>query len=192
MSSFEIAARSLMGTVFLISSLSKTRSRESYQDFANSLAQMRVVPLALEGLATRAVVIAEFAVWALLAVPTAQAGRLGQILAAGLLAAFTVGISQTVRRRSPVACRCFGDSGTSVGVRHIVRNALLAAVALSCLLVPAPGSASAGKAMVAALVGLVTGLVTTALDEIFTLFRPITETDTSRSSTRFPTEPQES
>ncbi|MFJ1805758.1 MULTISPECIES: MauE/DoxX family redox-associated membrane protein [unclassified Streptomyces] len=192
MSSFEIAARSLIGTVFLISSVSKARSRESYQDFAHSLAQMRVVPLALEGSATRLVVIAEFAVWALLAVPTAQAGWMGQLLAAGLLAAFTVGILRTVRRRSPVTCPCFGVSSTPLGGRHIVRNALLTGVALSSLLVPASGPASAGKALVAALVGLVMGLVTAVLDEIFALFQPITENDTSRSSTRFPIEPQES
>ncbi|MCX4400010.1 hypothetical protein OG887_44160 (plasmid) [Streptomyces sp. NBC_00053] len=191
MSSFEIAARSLIGTVFLISSLSKARSRGAYRDFANSLAQMRLVPLALEGLAARVVVIAEFAVWVLLAVPTAQTAWMGQFLAVGLLAAFAVGISQTMGQRSPVTCRCFGVSSTPVGGWHIVRNALLASVALSCLLVPASSSVSLGKAMVAALVGLVMGLLTTVLDEIFALFQPITEIDTREPSARFPIEPQE-
>ncbi|MEU6097841.1 MauE/DoxX family redox-associated membrane protein [Streptomyces sp. NPDC047079] len=188
----EIAARSLIGTVFLISSLSKARSREAYQHFAHSLARMRVVPLALEGLTTRAVVIAEFAVWALLAVPTAQAGRLGQLLATWLLAVFTVGIAQTMRRRSAVACRCFGASATPLGVRHLARNALLATVALSCLLAPVSGSASAGEGAVAAVAGLAMGLVTAALDEIFALFRPLSDVDASGSSAHFPTESQES
>ncbi|MHB9863460.1 MauE/DoxX family redox-associated membrane protein [Streptomyces sp. YIM S03343] len=192
MSSFEIAARSLIGTVFLISSLSKARSREAYRDFADSLARIRAVPAAAEGLAARAVVAAEFAVWVLLAVPTARAWRLGQFLALWLLAAFTVAIARTMRRRSPVACGCFGASAAPVGFRHIARNALLAAVALSCLLAPVSGSASVGEAAVAALAGLAMGLVTTVLDEIFALFRPLTDIDASRSSPRFPIEPQES
>ncbi|MEU2281570.1 MauE/DoxX family redox-associated membrane protein [Streptomyces sp. NPDC013178] len=192
MTSLEIAARSLIGTVFLISSLSKARSRAAYQDFAHSLARMRVVPPALQGLAAPAVVTAEFAVWALLAVPTAQAGTLGQLLATSLLAAFTVGIARTVRRRSAVTCRCFGASATPVGVRHIARNALLVVVALSCLLAPVSGSASAGEAAVAALAGLAMGLVTAALDEILALFRPLTDIEADGSSTRFPIEPRES
>ncbi|MEU9165447.1 MauE/DoxX family redox-associated membrane protein [Streptomyces sp. NPDC048424] len=185
MSSFEIAVRSLIGTVFLVSSLSKARNRAAYRGFVRSLAHMRVGPPALDEPTARTVLAAEFATWMLLAVPTAPAGRLGLLLATLLLAAFTFGIARTLRRRSPVACNCFGLSTTPVGGRHLVRNVLLAAVALGCLLAPAArGPAGAGHVLVAAIAGLVTGLVTTALDEIVALLRPLPDTGTSRAPVR--------
>ncbi|MFB7178220.1 MauE/DoxX family redox-associated membrane protein [Streptomyces sp. NPDC056257] len=185
MSSFEIAVRSLLGTVFLVSSLSKARDRAAYRGFVRSLAHMRVGPPALDEPAARAVLAAEFATWTLLAVPVGPAGRLGLLLATLLLAAFTFGIVRTLRRRSPVACNCFGLSTTLVGARHAVRNVLLAAAALGCLAAPAAGGpAGAGHLLVAALAGLVTGLVTTALDEIVALFRPLPDTRTPRAPVR--------
>ncbi|MEU9086085.1 MauE/DoxX family redox-associated membrane protein [Streptomyces sp. NPDC048357] len=185
MSSFEIAVRSLLGTVFLVSSLSKARDRAAYRGFVRSLAHMRVVPPALDEPAARAVLAAEFATWMLLVVPAGPAGRLGLLLATLLLAAFTFGIARTLRRRSPVACNCFGPSATPVGRRHVVRNVLLAAAALGCLLAPAAGGpAGAGHVLVAAVAGLVTGLVTTALDEIVALFRPLPDTRASRAPVR--------
>ncbi|MFE6836496.1 MauE/DoxX family redox-associated membrane protein [Streptomyces sp. NPDC057705] len=185
MSSFEIAVRSLIGTVFLVSSLSKARNRAAYRGFVRSLAHMRIGPPALDEPTARAVLTAEFATWTLLAVPTRTAGRLGLLLAALLLAAFTFGIARTLRRRSPVACNCFGLSATPVGARHVVRNLLLAAVAVGCLLAPAArGPAGPGHVLVAVLAGLAAGLVTTALDEITALFRPLPDGGTSRAPVR--------
>jgi hypothetical protein len=74
-----------------------------------------------------AVVGVEVAVAVLLAVPATA--RAGLVLAVVLLSAFTVAIAAALRRGETASCNCFGRSTTPMGVRHLVRNALLLTVA---------------------------------------------------------------
>ncbi|MFF0470174.1 MauE/DoxX family redox-associated membrane protein [Micromonospora zamorensis] len=164
----DIALRCLIGVVFLSATFGKVRSRASWREFVASLAAMRVVPTRLVPATAGAVGLAEAAVPVLL---LPQTGRLGHVLAALLLVAFSSGIVVTLRRRQRVACRCFGAAGAPLGRRHLLRNGLLITAALFGV---AAGSASGGVApagvAVAAVAGAVGGLLFVWFDDITDLF----------------------
>jgi hypothetical protein len=90
-----------------------------------------------------AVVTAEAAAALLLVI----APRAGFLAAAALLAGFTLVLGRPLRRGQPVACRCFGASDAPVGVRHLVRNALLLLVAVGGLSGPTPAAPTAAGAV---------------------------------------------
>lgn len=105
-----------------------------------------------------AVICAEAAVVVLIALP--GTARLGLAAAAALLAAFAVAIGVGLRRGVGAPCPCFGTTGAPLGAAHLVRNALLTAIALTGALAAqttAPTGAAAG-----ALTGLLTGSPTGA------------------------------
>jgi hypothetical protein len=117
----------LLIVVFAFSAAAKLTGKGAFAAFR--LATARLVP-ALRGLArplSVAVVGAEAAVAVLLAVPATA--RAGLVLALVLLTAFTVAIAAALRRGETASCNCFGRSPTPMGVRHLVRNALLLTVA---------------------------------------------------------------
>ncbi|MEU9338867.1 MauE/DoxX family redox-associated membrane protein [Streptomyces sp. NPDC048290] len=176
MAHLALALRCLIGIVFLVSSLSKVVSGRRFQDFADSLRTMDVLPARLVPAAARAVVLAEFAVWVLLVIgPTA-----GFVLATGLLAAFTLGITSAVRRGVYAPCQCFGTSVRPLGPRHVVRNAVLtagAAVGASAALVP--GEMRPAGAAVAVLAGVCCAGPVLLLDDLLDLFRPMSRSHES-------------
>jgi hypothetical protein len=53
----------------------------------------------------------------------------GLVVAAVVLAAFTVGTFMAARSQGAVPCQCFGPSSVPLGMPHAVRNALLCAAA---------------------------------------------------------------
>nr|BFE60911.1 methylamine utilization protein MauE [Dactylosporangium thailandense] len=168
----EVAARLLVATVFVVALAGKVGSRRAYTAFADSLRQMRVVPPRLVAPAAAGSVAAEVAVVALLLVPARWAAVAGFVIAAGLLAVFAGAIALSLRTGSRAPCRCFGASTTPLGRGHIVRNAVLVAIALAGLAAAAGGSAIAVPgAIVAGGAGLVVGIVVTAYDDIAALFR---------------------
>ncbi|WFB10374.1 hypothetical protein LRS74_27550 [Streptomyces sp. LX-29] len=169
-----IGIRCLIGTVFLVSSFSKVAGRGAFAAFTTSIRDMGLLPRALVRPAAWAVVIAEFAVWALLAVPAPVPAAVGFVIALGLLVAFAIGITAVVRRGVRAPCRCFGVSATPLGPRHVVRNILLAvASALGAVAVFSTGALQVAGVAVAVPCGLLLGGLTVALDDLFVLFQPV-------------------
>lgn len=165
---------SLIGFVFLAASVSKWWGRDTFRQFATSLRDMRVLPAGLVPPIAVFVVVAESAVWMLLAMPVAITAVTGLVLATGLLAAFAGGIGSVLRRGVRASCRCFGPSATPFAVHHVVRNVALACLAVLGLLAwIRPGEASAGGAVVAIASGLLLGGVITVLDDLVDLFQPV-------------------
>jgi len=169
----EIAARLLIGVVFVIALAGKVNGAAAYRAFVLSLRRMEVLPDARLGGAARGSLLAEGAIVVLMAVPLRSAGVAGFALAAGLLTVFAAAIAASLRRGNRAPCRCFGASSTPLGPGHIARNAVLVAVALVGLVAAArPGTASVAGGVVAAFAGLVAGLVVTMYDDIAALWSP--------------------
>ncbi|MDO3687524.1 MauE/DoxX family redox-associated membrane protein [Micromonospora sp. C28ISP2-4] len=165
----DIALRCLIGVVFLAATYGKVHSRVSWREFVASLAAMRVVPARLVPAVAGVVGLAEAAVPVLLLVPPTR--RLGHVLAALLLVAFSSGIIITLSRRQRVACRCFGATGAPLGRRHLLRNGLLiAAAAVGVAAAGATGEVAPAGVAVAAVAGAVSGLLFVWFDDITDLF----------------------
>ncbi|GAA2230076.1 hypothetical protein GCM10010232_15470 [Streptomyces amakusaensis] len=176
-----IGARCLLGAVFLAAVLGKVAGRGSFGAFVASVRALRVLRPGLARPVALGVLSAECAVSVLLLAPLpAPAVTAGFLAAAGLLAVFAAGIVRALRRGTAAPCRCFGASAVPLGVRHLVRNAVLAAVAALGVLAalrPGPvgtvGTVDPGGAAAAVLAGLALGALTAALDDIAELFRPV-------------------
>ncbi|MGW0792790.1 MauE/DoxX family redox-associated membrane protein [Streptomyces sp. NPDC002911] len=173
----EFAVRVLIATVFLSAAVGKVRSRQSFTVFAASLGQLRVLPGAVTRAAAVAVVAAEWLVCSLVLMPWTRLAGVGLTLAAALLVVFAIAIACAVARGTRAVCRCFGSgSRDPLGVRHIVRNVLLAGLAacaagMSLLRGTAP--AEPWALGVSALAGLLAGGCVAAFDVIVELFRPV-------------------
>ncbi|MET8221599.1 MauE/DoxX family redox-associated membrane protein [Streptomyces hirsutus] len=167
-------ARGLLGLVFLGSVIGKLTGRSEFTTFVDSIRALGVVPPVLVHPVARAVIAGEAAVCVLMAVPVRGGVTAGFLVAAFLLTAFIAGIAAAVRRGATTPCRCFGPSSTPLGIPHIVRNAVLCAVAVAgALAVPVGADARPGGAMVAGIAGLFAGAVVTQFDHLLTLFRPL-------------------
>jgi hypothetical protein len=169
-----IGIRCLIGALFLASAISKVSTRGAFGAFVSSVRGMRLLPPGRARPVAIVVVVAEFGVCVLLAVPVAAATVAGFMVAAGLLAVFAIGITVAIGRGARVPCRCFGASTTPLGPRHVARDAGLAAVAVAGAVVAlSTGPVHAGGAAVAALAGLLLGGLVLAIDDIVELFLPI-------------------
>jgi hypothetical protein len=105
-------------------------------------------------------------------IPTATPAIVGHLLAAALLAAFTVVLIRARRRAPGLACHCFGAGTAPVAGRHVVRNLLLlAAVALGAS-GPAGAVNPAGFAL-CLLVAAVSVAAVALLDDLAALLRPL-------------------
>ncbi|HEX5596095.1 MAG TPA: MauE/DoxX family redox-associated membrane protein [Micromonosporaceae bacterium] len=163
------ACQGLLAVVFLASAGSKLRSGQALRAFASSLAAMRLVRGAFAQPVAVAVALAEAVVMALVAAPPTR--HAGFAVAAALLAVLTTGVVVVLARGAAAPCRCFGTSAAPLSRRHLVRNVLLAAVAVIGLVAPVGHPPLAG-AIIALLGGALTGLLVTALDDLVTLFAP--------------------
>lgn len=170
-----VAARCLIGVVFVLSAAGKLRSRTAFAEFARSgraltgaLLGGRPIGRAAGLWLGVAVVTAEVAVVALLAV-TATA-RAGFALAVALLLAFTAGLLAEMRRGTSVPCRCFGASGTPIGRRHIVRNAALITLSVAGFAAGSVAGPSLLPHPAAVAAGAVLALVVARLDDLVELF----------------------
>jgi hypothetical protein len=117
----DIACRACLILVFAVAAFGKLRSRTGYREFAASLR-----PLGAER-AAPAVAAAEVAIVILLLFPFGW----GYALGFGLLGVFIGGIALALRSRQPVACNCFGAGGSQLDRTHLVRNGLLALIAVT-------------------------------------------------------------
>ncbi|MFJ3925249.1 MauE/DoxX family redox-associated membrane protein [Streptomyces sp. NPDC090022] len=168
-------SRGCLLLVFALSVHGKVRSRRAFEEFTDSV---RTLAPAFAGRARPAaalVVAAEAVAATALAVP--GSGALGLALGAVLLAAFTVVVAAALRAGTGAACRCFGRSSTPLSRVHLVRNAVLFAVAgygLAATVLAGPGTGAPAAAVVPALgAGAVLGLPAAVLDDLVGLFRPL-------------------
>ncbi|TDV56244.1 MauE/DoxX family redox-associated membrane protein [Actinophytocola oryzae] len=168
----------LLIVVFAFSAETKLTGRGAFAEFR--LATARLVP-AFRGLAgplSVAVVGVEVTTAVLLAVPATA--RVGLVLALALLGAFTVAVAAALRRGETASCNCFGRSTTPMGARHLVRNALLLAVAGIGLLGGRGGAEVPGLALAGAS-AVVLAVLVLNLDALTDLFAttPVPERTTS-------------
>jgi len=123
MTALDLVCRAALCVVLLTAATSKLGAR-AVAELAGTLGAF-AVPARLRPATAVAVTVLELAAGALLiAWPTS-----GYLLALGLFTAFTLGLGIALRAGARVACRCFGASATPIGRAHVVRNALLIAVA---------------------------------------------------------------
>lgn len=161
-----LSCRCLVGLIFLVSFATKV-TPGAFRAFVESLRTMNVLPASLVRVVAPGVVFAELAVAAALVwTPSAWAGAL---LAAVLLVAFSTAILMSLARNANATCRCFGAGGGRLGVRHVVRNALLFA---ACVLVVLGGDAQVDVqvALAAAGAGGVAALLVLGMDPVAELF----------------------
>jgi hypothetical protein len=157
----------LVAVVFAVSAAGKLRSAGARAAFRRSVADMKVLSIEVVGPAAAAVPIAEaLAVVLLVLPPTAVYGC---VLACVLLAAFTTGIVIVLRRGTRASCLCFGASERPFGARHVVRNVLFAAAALSGALLSAQ-PVDVPAALVAIAAGAIAALLVVTFDELLDLF----------------------
>lgn len=171
MTYLSFAGHWLLGVVFAISAVSKLRGRAAFAEFAASTRDLlpsrwRTTSVTV----STVVVVLEAAVPVLLAVPGLRRGGLG--LAMTLLVAFGAAIAAALRRGERTACRCFGASRVPLGKRHLVRNGLLAAVAVLALVSGDVRPADPVGLAVAGTAAGVLALLVTRFDDVIDLFAP--------------------
>ncbi len=126
-----VLAQSVLAAVFAWSAVGKAAGRARFADFRDELAGMGLLPRAAVTPVAAAVVAAEAAVPPLLVWPGARGA--GLLVALALLTAFAGAIAVVLARGTVASCRCFGGSPAPFGRRHLVRNGVLAAVAVGGL-----------------------------------------------------------
>jgi uncharacterized membrane protein YphA (DoxX/SURF4 family) len=160
-----LAARAALLLVFLVSAVSKLRGRRHFRGFADSLRS--VAPPRLTQVTAAAVAAAEATCVLLLALPATA--RYGFMLAAALLAAFTLVAGWAVGTGRQLSCRCFGRQARPFGPPHLLRNVLLLALA-GCGLGAGPVPVAGGLVAVAA--GGTVALILISLDDVIELWHP--------------------
>jgi hypothetical protein len=128
-----IFVRCLVGGVFALAGALKLTDRAG---FAATVEALRLVPRRRVPAVVAATVAAELAT-AALCLP--GSGVPGLVLGAALLAAFAAVAARARRMRVAVACRCFGGNGAPLGRPQIVRNLVIAAVAVAAAVAAAFG-----------------------------------------------------
>ena len=117
--------------VLAVSLYSKVRTRAHLREFANAVAELRIVPVGWAGSVAAMAVAAEAVVLVLLAWP--RSSVLGLAAATLLFGGFAIALSIALRRGTRVGCHCFGASNTPVSGRHVARSGALCVVALGAL-----------------------------------------------------------
>ncbi|WP_231515716.1 MauE/DoxX family redox-associated membrane protein [Herbidospora cretacea] len=157
--------------VFLASGLGKLRRPA---EFAGSIRAMRLLPAAAAPAAAILIIAGELAAaLALLAGLTVDATPLvyAFALSAALCVVFSLAIITVIRRGASVACACFGRRASAFSARHVVRNILLAALAIAGLLGADTGAASwTPETAITIAAGAALSLLVILMDDLADLF----------------------
>jgi len=159
-------SRCLTGVVFAVSAVTKLRSPRAFAEFATWVAELPALPARARRPASVLMAGAEAAAVLLLALPwTAPSGL---ALATATLAVFAAGTLLVTRAGVRVPCQCFGTSRAPIGMRHVVRNTGLCAVAAAgtAVAIIPPGSTSLAGAVLALGAAFVTALFVVFLDDL--------------------------
>jgi hypothetical protein len=167
--------RCAIGLVFVASIVGKVRGRESLADFVRAAGRLgsgwltsRIPARVLAG----GVIAAEAAVVVLLVRPGSTWA--GFALAGLLAVAFAAAVVVALRRGDRSPCNCFGASARPIGRVHLVRNAVLVAVAGLGLAAEgaAVGPAEPAGVVAAVVAGVVVAAVVVRADDLADLFQP--------------------
>lgn len=162
----DLIARVGIASVLAVSAASKLRSAAALQSFATSLQAFRLPRFVLRA-APYLIVASETSVPVLLIVSPSV--PIGYALSMLLMAVFEVGIARAVMSNLRIPCRCFGADGEVLAIRHIVRNAIVFAVAAAGLathLSSLGANASNGTVADATVGGLLLGLTLIRWDDL--------------------------
>jgi hypothetical protein len=121
-----LALRWWIVLVCLAAVVGKLRGRAAVGEFGAMLVAIRVPPRLVLPVGA-AIIGAELLVVGL--GPWPRTGVAGMAVAVALFAVFTAGVARAVRHRVTAPCRCFGGGGGQLSTVHVVRNAVLTAVA---------------------------------------------------------------
>jgi Methylamine utilisation protein MauE len=170
-----LACRCAVGVVFVVSTSSKLRSRPAFRTFVLWLAALPV-PLVRDRPRTAAgvMVAAETVIVVLVALPWTV--RPGLALGAVVLGMFAVGTWLVVARGTDAPCQCFGVSASTLGRRHVVRDALLGAVAVVGTVAAGSGGMHLAGAALSLGAGLIAAMFMVFLDDLAVLFTRTGET----------------
>ncbi|TDU83987.1 methylamine utilization protein MauE [Kribbella voronezhensis] len=170
-----VASQALLTAVFGWAAVTKLRA---FATFRRSVRTLGLVPDRYAGVAAAGIVAIESG--CALAVPlSAVVGLIGCLC---LLTIFCVGILVLLMRGVTASCACFGATGAPLGRKHLTRNGLLAAIALTGL-VPTANAAGAGAGagdlqpagvLTAVFAGLIGAALLVAFDDLVELFTPST------------------
>lgn len=153
MSDLGLAARAALVVVFAVAAYGKLVDRGALAGVMRAMG-LPVIPAVI-------VAAAELACVMLLVIAPAA----GFSLALALLAAFTAGLVNAIRRSAHLACRCFGASTAPIGKSHVVRNVVLVVLAAMGLVTTQTASIPAAAA------GALLGLAIVMWDELVLALR---------------------
>ncbi len=159
---------------FAYSAATKVAGRAAYADFRGWLGSAAGVPRSLAAPAAAVTIALEAVAAAAVLVPALA--PVGFAVACVLLAAFSAGVRSMIRRRVAIPCRCFGTGHRPPGPAHLVRNAILLAVAALGLVLTAVGAGPPpleADAVLASIAGATVALLLVNLDELVVLYRPL-------------------
>lgn len=156
-----LLAVATLWVVFAVSAVSKFRNYPAFVRATRALVPVGPRPVAA------VVVVTECAIVVLLPIVPV----LGLAVAAVLLGAFGVAIVGALRRGETAPCRCFGASARPLGVAQVVRNGLLAGLAVAGVLAAfaAPDAPHPAGVAIAVFSGLVLAVLTISFDDVIDL-----------------------
>ncbi|MFC3979327.1 MauE/DoxX family redox-associated membrane protein [Streptosporangium jomthongense] len=161
-----------LAAVFGHAGLGKARDRKGFEKSIRDLDWFPpgVVPTVARSVAAMELLV----VLAFAASPVAgpKAAVVGFSGALTLLIGFTGVIVLALKRGVRARCNCFGTAGAEYSLRHVVRNSLLAGMAVTGVLtVGADHRAHISGMTLAILTGLIIAGLTVAMDDLLGLFR---------------------
>src|SRR5262245_30066038 len=139
-----VGCQAVVAITFVAAAVGKLRDRT---EFRRTLTAALGLPWSRTGAPAIAVAVAE----AVTALAVVALPAVGLALAALLLVAFTAVLVSMIRRQVRVPCRCFGASNRPPGAVHLVRNAILFAVAATGTALAVTGSGPRAELPAAAL-----------------------------------------
>jgi len=164
MSYLALGCRALLVLVFAAAVTGKARDPRG---FVASVTGLRLLPSRWSPVVAAGAVAAEVGV-----VVALLLGRAGFAAATVLLLALTGVVAVAVARRTAGACRCFGRTGQPLGRRHVARNVVLLAVAVTGLLAGPPSAVHPGGIAVSVTAAVVAALLVVTMDDLVSLFGP--------------------
>lgn len=145
----------------------KLRSPAGLHGLVRALGDIDLIPHKLSMPAAVGLVGLEAIGAVLLVIPSA--GPVGLLVAAAVMILLTFGVSAIVLTRRSVLCNCFGAGGSIIGLRHIVRNALLSLLAVAAVGaddISHAWTGDGGPALLAVVAGVALGACIVAWDDV--------------------------
>ena len=162
-----VASQALLTAVFGWAAVTKLRA---FASFRQSVQRLGLVPDRYAGVVAGGIVAVESGC-ALVVPLSAGVGLIGCL---GVLTLFCLGIVVLLVRGVSASCACFGATGAPLGRRHLVRNGLLAGIALGGLVADSDLGRHPGGVLDAVFAGLIGAALLVAFDDLVELLTPST------------------